>query len=303
MQFSKYHGLGNDFIIADLRATERAGADAETIQEPTMVQALCDRRFGVGADGVLAVLPGGDGADARMRVLNADGSEAEMCGNGLRCVAKHLFERDPALRRDALVIDTGAGSLRCAIDARDGAVGSVTVDMGRPRLERGEIPMTGPAAERCVSVPLHVADTELMLTAVSMGNPHAIAFVDAGISGPALRALAEAVGPAVEHHAWFPRRTNAEFARVVSPTEIELVVWERGCGITLACGTGACATAVAACLTGHAVPGTEIIIHLLGGDLAITVAEDYSTVWMRGPAVHVYDAEIDIGRRLGRMAV
>lgn len=292
MRFSKYHGLGNDFIIVDLRA--RVGADTETIQEPAMVQALCDRRFGVGADGVLAVLPARDGADARMRVLNADGGEAEMCGNGLRCVAKHLFERDPALRREALVIDTGAGLLRCEMQARDGAVETVTVDMGRPRLERGDIPMTGPATERCVSVPLQVADTALAITTVSMGNPHAIAFVD--VSGPALRTLAETVGPAVEHHAWFPRRTNAEFARVVSATEIELVVWERGCGITLACGTGACATAVAACLTGHAAPGTEIIVHLLGGDLAITVAEDYGTVWMRGPATHVYDAEIDLGR-------
>jgi diaminopimelate epimerase len=224
-----------------------------------------------------------------MRVLNADGGEAEMCGNGLRCVAKYLYERDPALHQDALTIDTGAGLLRCDMTVEDGAVQSVTVDMGRPRLTRGEIPMSGPAEERCLDA---AHDSGYSFTGVSMGNPHAIAFVDE--SGDALRALAENVGPGVETDAWFPQKTNVEFAKIHSPTDIELVVWERGCGITLACGTGACATAVAACLNGHAQPGTEITVRLLGGSLAITVAEDYSTVYMRGPASHVFDAELDL---------
>jgi diaminopimelate epimerase len=300
VRFSKYHGLGNDFIVADLRApTARAALEASEISAllaPDRVVALCERRHGIGADGVLAILPATRDADARMRVLNADGSEAEMCGNGLRCVVKHLCERDEALARRAhqhqgvLRIETGAGVLRCQAHARGSEVEAVTVDMGRPRLDRGAIPMTGPADERCIETPLVVAGTSLAITAVSMGNPHAIAFVDA--AGPALRALAEAAGPVIEHLDWFPRRTNAELAHVRGPTEIELVVWERGCGITLACGTGACATAVAACLTGRARAGDEILVHLPGGPLAITVAEDLHTVWMRGPAVHVFDGVV-----------
>lgn len=292
MRFAKYHGLGNDFVVVDLRGAQRDG-DAPWPEDEPVVRALCDRQFGVGADGVLPILPPvSDGADARMRVLNADGSEAEMCGNGLRCVAKYLYERDPALRRDRLVIDTGAGALACDMTAEDGRVATVTVNMGRPRLTRGEIPMTGPAGERCLGAPLEVGGRELAIHAVSMGNPHAIAFVDE--TGAALRALAERVGPSVEHHAWFPQRTNVEFARVHGPTSIELVVWERGCGITSACGTGACATAVAACLADHARPGTEIEVRLLGGPLYITVADDYSTVFMRGPAAHVFDADADL---------
>jgi diaminopimelate epimerase len=289
VRFAKYHGLGNDFVIVDLRG----GAPSPSPEDPEVVRAICDRRFGVGADGVLAILPPTSGADARMRVLNADGGEAEMCGNGLRCVVRYLTERDPALARDALTIDTGAGPLRCEADR---ATHAVTVNMGAPRLERGRIPMTGPAGERCVEAPLSVAGRDLAITAVSMGNPHAIAFVDE--SGAALRALAEAVGPSLETHAWFPQRTNAEFTRVHAADDLELVVWERGCGITLACGTGACATAVAACLTGRAQPGTEIRVRLLGGDLAITVAPDYSAVFMRGPATHVFDAELDLAETL-----
>jgi diaminopimelate epimerase len=318
VQFSKYHGLGNDFIVVDLRASDaRAAFGASEVPAPALVEALCDRRHGIGADGVLAILPptsSTSGADARMRVLNADGSEAEMCGNGLRCVVKHLLERDPALaeraRRhgDSLRIETGAGVLACQAHGSQERpaqhdqryqVEAVTVDMGRPHLARAAIPMTGPADERCIEAPLSVAGAVLAITGVSMGNPHAVAFVDA--SGPRLRALAETVGPTVEHLDWFPRRTNVELAHVRGPAEpaepdepaeIELVVWERGCGITLACGTGACATAVAACLTGRARPGTEIAVHLLGGPLAITVAPDYHTVWMRGPAVHVYDGTL-----------
>jgi diaminopimelate epimerase len=288
VKFSKYQGLGNDFVIVDLRAGI-GEAEAERVQDPQVVRAICDRRFGVGADGVLALLPGGD-ADARMRVLNADGSEAEMCGNGLRCVVKYLYDRDPAQRRAVLAIDTGAGRLSCSVTAAGDVAETVTVDMGRPRLWRQEIPMAGPAQERCHEVPLAIKDAELSITAVSMGNPHAIAFVNE--SGAALRALAERVGPAVEHHAWFPRRTNVEFAKVHSAEEIELVVWERGCGITLACGTGACATVVAACLSGHARTGSEVTVHLLGGALAITVTEDYSAAVMRGPATHVFDGEL-----------
>ena len=282
MRFAKYHGLGNDFLVVDLR--NEKSDDAAAAHDPAVVKSLCDSQFGVGGDGVLAILPGDTGADARMRVLNSDGSEAEMCGNGIRCVAKELYDRG-GLHKDSIAIDTGAGRLVCAIDDRGGRAERVTVQMGAPRLTRGEIPMTGPANERCIEQPLPGFD--ISITAVSMGNPHAVAFVPA--DG---RRLAETIGPKVEHHAWFPKRTNAEFARMISPTEIELVVWERGCGITLACGTGACATVAAAVVTGRAEPGKDVLVHLPGGDLIITVLADMSNVLMRGPALHVFDGEL-----------
>jgi diaminopimelate epimerase len=287
MRFAKYHGLGNDFLVVDLRTA--APAEAAAIQAPRNVIALCDRQFGVGGDGVLAILPSST-ADARMRVLNSDGSEAEMCGNGIRCVARELYERG-GLARPSLAIDTGAGRLVCEIDASGGAVRSVTVAMGTPRLLRGEIPMTGPAGERCIEQPLAIAGTTRPVTCVSMGNPHAVSFV--GSRDEAIE-LGRSVGPGVERHAWFPNRTNAEFAHVQHRGEIDLVVWERGCGITLACGTGACATAVAAIVTGRADEGTPIRVNLPGGSLEITVHPGLSAVSMKGPALHVFDGELDL---------
>jgi diaminopimelate epimerase len=287
VRFAKYHGLGNDFLVVDLRSVRPD--EAAAAQTPEIVQALCDRQFGVGGDGVLAVLAA-DGADARMRVLNADGSEAEMCGNGIRCVAKELYERG-GVKKDHIAIATGAGVLRCGIDARGGVVESVTVAMGTPRLARGEIPMTGPAGERCVDQPFELdGEPARGITCVSMGNPHAVSFVG---SRDEARRLAETVGRRVEHHAWFPRRTNAEFAHVVSRRELELVVWERGCGITLACGTGACATVVAGVLTGVCDEASDVVVHLPGGPLTITVAKGLTGVQMKGPATHVYDGELD----------
>jgi diaminopimelate epimerase len=294
LSFVKYHGLGNDFLVVDLRA-----GDPASVQTPEASRALCDRRFGVGGDGVLAILPTSvPGADVRMRVLNSDGSEAEMCGNGIRCVAKHLWERDPTLRKDVIRIETGAGVLACGVTATDGAADLISVEMGRPRVSRGEIPMTGAPEERCLEQPIELGGRTFRMTAVSMGNPHAVQFVEE--TGAALREVAERHGPSLEHHAWFPRRTNAEFARMVSETEIELVVWERGCGITLACGTGACATVVAACLSGRAQPGREVTVNLLGGSLRITVATDYGGVTMRGPAARVYEGTIDVAGLIAR---
>jgi diaminopimelate epimerase len=252
-----------------------------------------------------------------MRVINADGSEAEMCGNGIRCVAKLLYERDPSLHRPVLRIDTGAGLLECRIDARDGRAETVAVEMGRPQLDPPQIPVAAPGGKRLVRSPLRAGDRQFAFTAVSMGNPHAVIFVDDPAAD--LRALAEAYGRGIEHDSLFPRRTNVEFARVrqgsagtenvefarvrqgQAGTEIDLVVWERGCGITLACGTGACATVVAACLEGRAAPDQEIPVHLPGGTLFIRVASQpapegspsYSGVSMRGPARIVFEAEID----------
>jgi diaminopimelate epimerase len=287
MRFAKYHGLGNDVLVVDLRAA--SAAEAAIAQDPPNVVALCDRQFGVGGDGVLAVLPS-TSADARMRVLNRDGSEAEMCGNGLRCVAKELFDRG-GLARPELAIETGAGVLVCAIEADAGVAGAVTVAMGAPRLLRGELPMAGPAGERCIEQPLELpGEPARALTCVSMGNPHAITFV--GSRDEAWR-LARSIGPVVEHHALFPNRTNAELAYARSPREIDLVVWERGCGITLACGTGACATVVAAVLTGRAAEATPVRVNLPGGSLEITVLAGLTNVLMKGPAVHVFDGEVD----------
>jgi diaminopimelate epimerase len=323
LPFAKVQGLGNDFVVVDLRPG-KPGADVSPAPtEPEVARALCDRNFGIGGDGVLAILPGRAGpgggqvgGDARMRVINADGSEAEMCGNGIRCVAKYLYEKDATLRRPVINIDTGAGLLACAIDAdSNGEVRTVSVDMGQPRLTRGEVPVSGPAQERAVRAPLQAhgrapgdGERSFAFTAVSMGNPHAVMFID----DPAvsLRALAESYGPQIETDPLFPRRTNVEFARVRSSArapEIDVVVWERGVGITLACGTGACATAVAACLEGRVSAGIEIPVFLPGGPLFITVrqadsakASDYAGVTMRGPAALVFEAQVDLGALLTR---
>ncbi|HWM88528.1 MAG TPA: diaminopimelate epimerase [Kofleriaceae bacterium] len=291
MRFGKYEGLGNDFLIIDLRGGAPAGEPPP--QDPERARALCDRHFGVGADGVIAALPPRTrGADATMRVINADGSEAEMCGNGLRCLVKFLYERDPEMARDQLTIDTGAGPLTCRVHASSGRVESVAVDMGTPRLARRDVPMIGPPDESCVQAPLVFEGRELRVTGVSMGNPHAVIFVPE--TGRELLDLARRLGPGLEVHDWFPRKANIDFAHVHAPDRIELVVWERGCGITLACGTGASATAVAACATGRATAGIEVAIALLGGELSIRVAPDMSGVVMRGPARHVFDVDIDL---------
>jgi diaminopimelate epimerase len=283
MRFAKYHGLGNDFVVVDLRDADAVIAAA--IQDPAVVRAVCDRRFGVGGDGVLAILPATTATSvARMRVLNADGSEAEMCGNGIRCVVEDLHAR--GVTANPMAIDTGAGQLACErID------GGVTVAMGAPRLTRGEIPMAGPPGERCISQPLEFSGREFAVTGVSMGNPHAVIFVDDATQD--LRVLAETFGPAIETSATFPARTNVELVRARSRTELDVVVWERGCGITLACGTGACATVVAAILNNRCDAATDVRVNLLGGSLTIRVLANLTNVSMTGPARHVFDGELD----------
>lgn len=295
LPFGKYQGLGNDFLIVDLRAERPAPSpDREDEDGFSIARWLCDRRLGVGGDGVLTVEPPrSDAAQASMRVLNADGSEAQMCGNGLRCVVKYLLE-DGESQTTAITIDTGAGALLCTAARQEGKVVSVTANMGRPRLLRSEIPMLGNPAATCLEEDYVLGTRKLALTAVSMGNPHAICFVPE--SGPALMALAQELGPALETHGDFPQRCNAEFVHVLGPSTLDLVVWERGVGITQACGTGACATAVAACKAGHCEVGTEIEVRLPGGSLFITVDREYRDVSMRGPAEHVFDGHVDLSR-------
>ncbi len=271
LEFVKLHGLGNDFVVIDRRASGGPVSVAGAV-------ALCDRHRGIGADGVLSVVKSPDAAIG-MHVTNADGSIAEMCGNGLRCVVRYAVDRG-LLPASGGAVDTGRGVLACSVEAD----GEIRVDMGAPILEPDLVP-TSLSGARVVDVPLTVSGVALKVTAVSMGNPHAIHFVE---GGEALEQLARSVGPGVEHHPAFPRRTNAEFARLVGPAEIDLVVWERGVGITQACGTGACATAVAAALSGRIPAGREVAINLPGGRLRVLVEPDLSRVWMTGPAVEVF---------------
>jgi len=314
LPFAKVEGLGNDFLVVDLRPGKPGANVTPPPTDPAVAQALCDRHFGIGADGVLAILPGEQGqlGDVRMRVINADGSEAEMCGNGIRCVAKVLYEKDPDLRRPVIRIDTGAGLLACAVntDGDDGQVQSVSVAMGRPRLLRQEIPVSGPAGERAIKAAVVAGGRSFTFTGVSMGNPHAVIFIDDPAAS--LRELAETFGPKLEVDPLFPRRTNVEFARLrtnaAGSPEIDCVVWERGVGITLACGTGACATAVAAALEGRWSGDGEIPINLLGGTLTISLERDqgagatYAGVTMCGPAAQVFEAEVDTGAVLTQRA-
>ncbi len=288
LPFLKVHGLGNDFVLLDGLSRELPLA---RLLEPRTAIAICDRHLGVGADGVLLLLPPRSAeAQLTMRVLNADGSEAEMCGNGIRCAAKAARDHLPRFAGlERLAFDTGAGLLHCdlRLDA-EGRVAAVRVDMGRPRLERAELPMRGEG--RFVEGALSAGGRELRATAVSMGNPHLVSFVD---EDP--RPLAEALGPGLEHHPDFPRRVNVEFARLdADGAGLELWVWERGCGITRACGTGACATAVAAVVTGRAREGVPLEVRLPGGPLRIEVAPGLERVLMEGPAVEVFRGELEL---------
>jgi diaminopimelate epimerase len=264
--FAKYEGLGNDFVV--LGAADERELSSEL---GAFAARLCDRRRGIGADGVLLILPPRDTAcDARMKVVNADGSVPEMCGNGLRCVALHVA-RARRMQHGELLFDTDAGPRACTIDDTDGR-GMVTVDMGIVRAAgKRELDVGGERVEAWLA---------------DAGNPHAIVF------GEASRARAEAIGPTIERHPSFPRGTNVEAARVdAAAAAIELVVWERGVGITLACGTGACATVAVACARGLLPYGRRTTVNLPGGALEITIAED-GRCTMRGPARHVFAGQL-----------
>lgn len=274
MRFTKMHGAGNDYIYLD--------GFAEPLPEdlPGLAVAMSDRHRGVGADGVIVIEPS-PVADARMRMWNADGSPAEMCGNGIRCVAKYVHDHGIA-RRDVLTIETGRGVLTVQVFATAGRVERVRVNMGTPLFEAARIPTTLPGNPPR-DVPLDGIDGVLTVTCLSMGNPHCVTFVEE-LSDHLVREI----GLRIERHPAFPNRVNAGFARVISPNEIELRVWERGSGETQACGTGACAAAVAAALTGRT--GRHVVCHLPGGDLEI----DWSAagdVFLTGPAAEVFTGE------------
>ncbi len=271
LSFVKMEALGNDFVVVDRR---QAGTPLPA-DEATR---LCDRHFGVGADGVLSLLPSAR-APLAMHVRNPDGSVPEMCGNGLRCVVRLATERG-WLGPEGGPVETGRGVLAC--EARGELV---RVDMGRPLLRPPQVPFDF-EGESALEVPLTVGERTIPITAVSMGNPHAVWFVE---EDQLLWDLARRLGPGIERHPRFPDRVNAGFARWSGPTSIDLVVWERGAGLTLACGTGACAAAVAACLTGRAPAGEPLSIRLPGGVLEVEVAPGPSRVWMTGPATKVFE--------------
>lgn len=273
IEFSKYQGLGNDFILIDNRHI------AEPIITPEQAIAMCDRHFGIGGDGVIFALPGTEGTDYTMRIYNSDGSEPEMCGNGIRCLAKFIsdLEGNSEINK-SYKIHTLAGTIVPRLEANS----EVTVDMGEPELLAAKIPTTLEGIEgKVISQPLEVANHEWLVTTVSMGNPHCITFVEdcEDIS-------LEEIGPLFEHHPVFPQRTNTEFIQVVKLDYIKMRVWERGAGITLACGTGACASVVAGVLNQKC--DRSCTVELPGGCLQINWSATDNHVYMTGPATEVF---------------
>ncbi|CAN5690593.1 diaminopimelate epimerase [soil metagenome] len=280
LSFSKYHGLGNDFILVDNRAS------SDPMITPEQAVAVCDRNFGIGADGVIFVLPATGETDYSMRIYNSDGSEPEMCGNGIRCLAKFIAGLEAADGRalqlpQTYQIHTLAGTIRPQLQPG----GQVTVDMGEPNLLAQEIPTTLAAEqEKAIDKPLEVAGQPWQVTCVSMGNPHCITFVDDVAAVP----LAE-IGPQFESHPAFPARINTEFVEVVRPDYLKMRVWERGAGPTLACGTGACALLVAAVLNGKS--DRKATVELPGGCLEIEWNQS-NRVFMTGPATLVFSGSV-----------
>ncbi len=275
LPFSKYQGLGNDFVLIDNRH------QSDPVLTSDQAIQLCDRRFGAGGDGVIFLLPGQTGADYTMRIYNNDGSEPEMCGNGIRCLARFLQDLGVEPKSGSYQIHTLAGLIVPSLKPD----GQITVDMGLPRLLAAEIPTTlGQPDEKVVDQSLQVGDQTWIVTCVSMGNPHCITFID-HVADLDL----EQIGPQFEYHPVFPQRTNTEFVQIVDRQRLRMRVWERGAGATLACGTGACAVVVAAVLSNHADP--DATVELPGGDLHIRWDQDDQHVYMTGPAQLVFKGE------------
>ncbi len=272
IEFTKYHGLGNDFILIDNRA------DSEPVVTPEQAIQLCDRHFGIGGDGVIFALPGQDGTDYTMRIYNSDGSEAQMCGNGIRCLADFLASLEGVDAKTEYRIHTLAG----VITPKREANGRIKVDMGIPLLEAGQVPTTlAEADQKVVNIPIEVAEKSWEVTCVGMGNPHCITFVEDVAAIPL-----EAIGPQFEHHPTFPQKTNTEFIQVVRPDYLKMRVWERGAGLTLACGTGACASVVAGVLAQKC--DRTATVELPGGCLEIEWSELDQRLYMTGPAERVF---------------
>ncbi|MFQ4140707.1 diaminopimelate epimerase [Chlorogloeopsis sp. ULAP02] len=276
IEFTKYHGLGNDFILINNRSS------STPLLTPEQAQKLCDRHFGIGADGIIFALPGENGTDYTMRIFNSDGSEPEMCGNGIRCLAAFLAELEGNSRTsDQYRIHTLAGVIVPQLMSND----QVKVDMGIPKLLASEIPTTlCSTGEKVINQPLEVAGKAWEVTCVSMGNPHCITFVEDIAAIPL-----ETIGSQFEHHPVFPQRTNIEFIQVIRRDYLKMRVWERGAGITLACGTGACASLVAGVLTDKC--DRTATVELPGGCLQIEWSEIDQHIYMTGPATRVFQGK------------
>jgi len=275
MRFTKMHGTGNDYVYVDC-------FDQEVADPSALARVISDRHFGVGGDGLILMMPS-DEADVGMRIFNADGSEAQMCGNGVRCLVKYVFDHGRS-SANPMTVETLAGVKTIdLIVADDGTVSSAAVDMGKPILEAARIPVSIPQ-QRVVEVPVQAGKYAFVMTCVSMGNPHAVIYVD-----NVDRVPLEEVGPEMENHALFPERVNAHFVQVVSAEEVRIRTWERGSGITLACGTGASAVCVAGVLSKKTA--REITARLPGGELFLEWREADNHVYMTGPATEVFSGE------------
>jgi carbamoyl-phosphate synthase large subunit len=277
LEFTKMHGCGNDYIYINCFEQE--------IDDPERLAiALSDRHFGIGGDGLVLICRS-DIADARMRMFNMDGSEGRMCGNAIRCVAKYLYDNG-LCKKNEIKIETLSGVKTLLLNTENGSVVSVKVDMGKAELEPSKIPVTLPG-DRIINEPVTVGKETYNITCVSMGNPHAVVFCDDPDSLDI-----EELGPRFEHHEIFPERVNTEFVQVIDRNTIKMRVWERGSGETLACGTGACAAAVASVLNGYCNKGQDIRVLLAGGELTINYTDE--RVFMTGGCVKVFEGVIEI---------
>jgi diaminopimelate epimerase len=278
MEFTKMQGAGNDYVYVN--------CFEENVANPAEVAIkVSNRNFGIGSDGLILIMPS-QAADVRMRMFNSDGSESEMCGNGIRCVAKYAYDHGIVNKKE-ITAETGAGVLTLQLFTDNGdKVEKVRVNMGAPRLLREEIPMLGEAGSKVINEPLNILHTTFHITCASMGNPHCVIFVD-----DVENFQVEKYGQLIENHDLFPRRTNVEFVQVLSRTEVRQRTWERGAGETLACGTGASAVTAACVLNG--LTDKKIVNHLSGGDLEMEWAED-GCIYMTGPAVEVFKGEIEL---------
>ena len=279
MKFTKMHGIGNDYVYVN--------GFEERVDDPAAVaRTVADRHFGIGGDGLILILPS-DKADVRMRMFNADGSESEMCGNGVRCVAKYAFDHG-LTKHNPMRVETARGVLTLALKVVEGKAREVTVNMGEPILDLPKVPVDPEKLFHGAREPEHrlsvTTGAWFDATFVSMGNPHAVIYTPDVAS-----VRLEQIGPVLENHPAFPRRINVHFVQVHSPGEVTMRTWERGSGVTLACGTGACAVAVAGVLTGRT--GRKLLAHLPGGDLTLEWRESDNHVVMAGPATEVFSGE------------
>ena len=278
MKFTKMHGIGNDYVYVN--------CFKETVENPVEVaKFVSDRHFGIGSDGLILIKPS-EVADCYMEMYNADGSNSAMCGNGIRCVAKYVYDYGLTDKTE-IDVETAAGIKHIVLTIKDGKVEKARVDMGEPILKPELVPVIG-EGEKLVDEPIMVDGEEYRMTCVSMGNPHAVVFLDEDVKTLEI----EKIGPKFENHERFPQRVNTEFMYVLDRNTMNLRVWERGSGETWACGTGTCASVVASVLNG--LTERKVLVHLLGGDLEIYWSEEDNHVYMTGPATTVFDGEIQL---------